>query len=103
VDGLLLDQVKRLAAAAQAAGVDGVVCSAQEIEALRVQCGPSFKLVVPGIRPRWAAADDQKRILTPGEAMAKGADVLVIGRPITAAADPAAAARRILGELKDAA
>ena len=101
VDTPLLEQVKRLAAAAQAAGVDGVVCSAREIEALRLQCGPSFKLVVPGIRPRWAAVDDQKRILTPAEALANGADVLVIGRPITAAADPAAAARRILGELGD--
>ena len=97
-DGLL-DQVKRLAALAQTAGVDGIVCSAHEVEALRAECGPAMKLVIPGIRPRWAAAGDQKRVLAPAEAIAKGADVLVIGRPITGAADPAEAARRILGEV----
>ena len=99
VPGTLLDQVKRLAGLAQAAGVDGVVCSPHEVEALRAQCGPQFQLVIPGIRPAWAAANDQKRVLTPAEAMAKGADWLVIGRPITADADPAAAATRIVAEL----
>lgn len=103
VEGAMMDQVKRLAALAQAAGVDGVVCSPHEVEELRRQCGPDFKLVIPGIRPAWAAANDQKRVLTPAEAVAKGADWLVIGRPITASADPADAARRILGELEDAA
>lgn len=103
VDGSVMDQVKRLAALAQSAGVDGVVCSPQEVEALRCQCGPDFKLVIPGIRPVWAAANDQKRVLTPVEALAKGADWLVIGRPITAAADPADAARRIIDELENAA
>jgi orotidine-5'-phosphate decarboxylase len=99
VAGELLDQVKRLAALAQASGLDGVVCSAHEVAALRTQCGPGFTLVVPGIRPAWAGRDDQKRVLTPAEARARGADLLVIGRPITAAPDPARAARRILTEL----
>ena len=92
-------QVLRLAQLAKRSGLDGVVCSAREAEALRAALGDDFKLVVPGIRPQWAAADDQKRIVTPAEAVAKGADYLVIGRPITAAADPADAARRIAAEL----
>ena len=65
-------------------------------------CGEEFKLVVPGIRPTWARSDDQKRVLTPGEAVARGADYLVIGRPISRAADPAAAARRISAEIAEA-
>jgi orotidine-5'-phosphate decarboxylase len=93
------DQAARLAAVAQAAGVDGVVCSAHEIARLRKQCGPDFKLVVPGIRPVWAAAGDQKRVMTPAEAVALGADHLVIGRPITQAADPVEALARIRAEL----
>jgi orotidine-5'-phosphate decarboxylase len=101
VGGALLDQVKRLAAMAQESGVDGVVCSPQEVDVLRAQCGPRFQLMIPGIRPAWAAANDQKRVLTPAEAMAKGADWLVIGRPITAALDPADAARRIQSELSE--
>ena len=92
-------QVLRLAGLAKRSGLDGVVCSAREAEALRAALGDDFKLVVPGIRPQWAAADDQKRIVTPAEAVAKGADYLVIGRPITAADDPADAARRIAAEL----
>ena len=97
------DQVRRLAALTQKSGLDGVVCSGREIETLRAQCGPDFKLVVPGIRPRWASADDQKRVLTPADAVSRGADYLVIGRPITAAADPAEAAGRIRDELAEAA
>ena len=93
------DQVLHLAELAQASGLDGVVCSAHEIEMLRSVCGKEFKLVVPGIRPAWAKRDDQKRIVTPGEAVARGADYLVIGRPINGAADPAAAARRISAEI----
>ncbi len=97
--GPVLEQVKRLAALAQESGADGIVCSPLEVDAVRRQCGPAFKLVIPGIRPAWSEAGDQKRVLTPAEARAKGADVLVIGRPITAAADPAEAAGRIKAEL----
>lgn len=97
--GPVLDQVKRLAALAQENGAAGIVCSPLEVDAVRAQCGPDFKLVIPGIRPAWSETGDQKRFLTPAEARAKGADVLVIGRPITGAADPADAARRIAQEL----
>ncbi len=93
------EQVLRLARLAQDCGLDGVVCGPREIAALRQACGPGFTLVVPGIRPDWAAADDQKRITTPREALEAGADYLVIGRPITGAEDPAAAARRVAAEL----
>lgn len=96
-------QVERLARLAQDSGLDGVVCSPREIARLRGACGPDFLLVVPGIRPTWSAAGDQKRIMTPAEAVAAGADHIVIGRPITAAEDPLAAARRIVAELEDAA
>jgi orotidine-5'-phosphate decarboxylase len=97
-----LDQVRRLAGLAQRQGCDGVVCSAREISALKRDCGPDFKLVVPGIRPADSDIADQKRIMTPREASALGADFLVIGRPITGAADSAAAARRIRGEVSAA-
>ena len=93
------EQVLRLARLTQDCGLDGVVCSPREIAALRRACGPDFLLVVPGIRPLWAASGDQKRVMTPREAVAAGADHLVIGRPITAAEDPLAAAQRIAGEL----
>ncbi len=89
------DQVCRLARLAQEAGLDGVICSPHEIEVLRRECGKDFLLVVPGIRPDGAQAGDQKRVLTPKEALLRGADYLVIGRPITAAANPADAARTI--------
>jgi orotidine-5'-phosphate decarboxylase len=92
-------QVARLAELAQGNGLDGVICSPHEVEALRAQCGADFRLVVPGIRPAGAERGDQKRVMTPPEAMALGADYLVIGRPITAAADPAAAARAIRDSL----
>ncbi len=93
------DQVKRLALLAKESGVDGVVCSPAEVALIREACGPDFILMVPGIRPSWAAANDQKRVMTPAEALAAGADHLVIGRPITGDADPEAAARRIVSEL----
>ncbi len=92
-------QVLRLGKLAKDCGLDGVVCSAWEAEALRTQMGDGFKLVVPGIRPDWAAANDQKRVVTPSEAVGLGADYLVIGRPITGAADPAISAKRIADEL----
>lgn len=92
-------QVQRLANLAKDSGIDGVVCSALEAETLRADLGDDFKLVVPGIRPEWAAANDQKRIVTPSQAVALGADYLVIGRSITGADDPAIAARRIADEL----
>jgi orotidine-5'-phosphate decarboxylase len=92
-------QVERLAALAQACGLDGVVCSPHEIASLRALCGPDFKLIVPAIRPSWAAAGDQKRIMTPAEAVSIGADYIVIGRPITSAEDPAEAADKISTEL----
>lgn len=97
--GPVADQVLRLARLAQECGLDGVVCSPREISELRTLCGPDFKLIVPGIRPAWAAAGDQKRIMTPREALSAGADVLVIGRPITASDDPRAAAERIAAEI----
>lgn len=82
---------RRLALLAQAAGVDGVVCSAEEAALLRAACGTGFRLVTPGIRPAGSAGDDQARVVTPEAAIARGADYLVIGRPITRAADPLAA------------
>ena len=103
VAGPVVDQVRRLADLAEAGGLDGVVCSPAEIAALRADRGDDFTLVVPGIRPAGTAAGDQKRVLTPAEAVAAGADVLVIGRPITRAADPAGAARDIAASLDGAA
>ncbi len=97
--GPIPDQVVRLARLTQDSGLDGVVCSPAEIEIIRAACGPDFKLIVPGIRPEWAATGDQKRFTTPRQARDLGADVLVIGRPITAADNPAAAAARIAEEL----
>ncbi|MDE1172175.1 MAG: orotidine-5'-phosphate decarboxylase [Parvibaculaceae bacterium] len=95
VQGSTGEQVLRLAELAEKAGLDGVVCSAHEIGALRRERSPGFKLIVPGIRPAGAAIGDQKRVMSPADALALGADVLVIGRPITEAADPRAAAEAI--------
>jgi orotidine-5'-phosphate decarboxylase len=92
-------QVLRLAGLAKAAGMDGVVCSPQEIEVLRKEYGRDLVIVTPGIRPVWAAAQDQKRIMTPAEAVAKGADFLVIGRPVTGAPSPNEAFLKIVEEL----
>ena len=92
----LSDQVTRMAKLTQDSGLDGVVCSALEIEQIRTLCGPSFELMVPGIRPAGAQTQDQKRVMTPEQALSAGATHLVIGRPITGAADPAAAAQDIL-------
>lgn len=95
------EQVMRLAKLARDAGMDGVICSPHEIIALREALGPDFILMVPGIRPKGAALGDQKRVMTPGDAVAAGANHLVIGRPITASDDPAAAARAIADELAE--
>lgn len=92
------EQVLRLAGLAEQAGLDGLVCSAQEAQALKQQW-PAGRLVTPGIRPAGTASDDQKRILTPAQAMQAGSDYLVIGRPVTRADDPAAAVRDILASL----
>ncbi|WP_207482117.1 orotidine-5'-phosphate decarboxylase [Arenibaculum pallidiluteum] len=97
--GPVLEQVLRLAETAQRSGIDGVVCSPAEVTALRARCGAGLTLMVPGIRPAGTAVGDQKRVMTPAEAVAAGADFLVIGRPITQAGDPAAAARGIAAEL----
>ena len=91
-----------LAKLAQAAGLDGVVCSSLDIEAVKAATAPDFLTVVPGIRPAGADVADQKRIATPGSATASGADVLVIGRPITQASAPAEAASAILQEVEAA-
>ncbi|MEQ8964585.1 MAG: orotidine-5'-phosphate decarboxylase [Azospirillaceae bacterium] len=98
-DEPVAQQVDRLAHLALDAGLDGLVCAATEIAHLRRRFGREPTLMVPGIRPAWSGADDQKRVTTPAEAMAAGADFLVIGRPITRATDPADAARRVREEL----
>ena len=93
------DQVLRLAALAQGCGLDGVICAPQEIAPLRGRFGDGLSLVVPGIRPAGSGQGDQKRTLGPGAAIAAGADWLVVGRPITAASDPRAAAAAIAAEI----
>ncbi|MCG4262335.1 orotidine-5'-phosphate decarboxylase [Acetobacter senegalensis] len=92
-------QVLRLGKLAMQAGIDGLVCSAHEIAPLRDALGDAPLLVTPGIRPAGSQAGDQKRVMTPGEARQAGADWIVVGRPITQAADPAAAAAAIAAEL----
>ncbi|UTW58923.1 orotidine-5'-phosphate decarboxylase [Kordiimonas sp. SCSIO 12603] len=95
VEDVVADQVARLAALGAENGLDGMVCSPREISLARAATNPDFKLVVPGIRPAGSAAGDQKRVMTPFDAVEAGADVLVIGRPITQADDPRAAAEAI--------
>jgi orotidine-5'-phosphate decarboxylase len=97
--GPAADQVLRLARMAKDNGADGVVCSPAEVAMLRREIGPHFDLVVPGIRPAGADNQDQKRVMTPADAIAAGATALVIGRPITGASDPGEAARVIAGSL----
>jgi orotidine-5'-phosphate decarboxylase len=96
------EQVLRLARLAQASGIDGMVCSPEEVAALRKETGPNTLLVIPGIRPTGSAIEDQKRIATPAQAITHGASMLVVGRPITRAHDPAEAAQAILKEIEHA-
>ena len=96
------EQVMRLAQLTSDAGLDGVVCSAREVKALRDNLGKEFKLVTPGIRPGGSNNDDQKRVMTPEQAINAGSDYLVIGRPITQAADPVQALKDISEEISAA-
>jgi len=100
ISGKIDEQVLRLAKLGVEHGVDGIVASAHEIKPLRAEFGDKIKIVVPGIRPTWTAAGDQKRFMTPREAIEAGADYLVIGRPITAHKNPREALEKILQELK---
>lgn len=95
------NHVIKFAKLAQSAGVDGVVASPQEAALIREACGPDFLIITPGIRPASSAVNDQRRIATPVDALRAGANRLVIGRPITAASDPAAAARQIVMEIRN--
>lgn len=95
----LPEYILQMALLAQETGLEGAVCSPQEVAQLRQNCGDDFLLVCPGVRPSWANAGDQKRSLTPAQAIKAGADYLVIGRPITAATDPELAWKRICDEL----
>ena len=95
----ITEQVAWLTALTAKNGLDGVVCSAQEAAAVKAAHGSAFLTVTPGIRPAWAAHDDQARIMTPAQARANGSDYLVIGRPVNRADDPAAALARICAEL----
>lgn len=95
------DHVLELAQLAKDSGVDGVVASPREASSIRKMAGNDFLIVTPGIRPSFAQTDDQKRIATPSEAFKDGSSMLVIGRPITQAIDPCAAARLILKEIKE--
>jgi len=102
IDRPVTEMVPRLAKLAKDAGMDGVVASPREVGLIRDACGENFAIVTPGVRPSFASQDDQKRVMTPGDALRAGADYLVIGRPISAAADPAVAARMILEEMQAA-
>ena len=97
--GTPYENVLRLAALAKKSGMDGVVCSPQEVEDVRQAQGAGFCLVTPGIRPQGAQLNDQRRVMTPADALRNGADYLVIGRPITAAEDPLSALLEIQAEI----
>ena len=99
IDLPLPEMVVKLAKLAKSAGIDGVVASPLEVALIREACGDEFLIVTPGVRPSFAAVNDQKRIMTPAEAVRAGADYLVIGRPIAAASDPVAACEAIIDEI----
>lgn len=100
VPGTISDQVVNLARVCQASGITGLVASPEEIKAIRAAVGVDMVLVTPGVRPKWADTNDQSRVMTPGDAIAHGADYLVIGRPITAAPNRIDAAKRIIEEIE---
>jgi orotidine-5'-phosphate decarboxylase len=100
ISGTVEEQALRLAELGHKAGVGGLIASPHELEALRAQVGRGIKIITPGVRPAWAAANDQKRVMTPREALMKGADYLVIGRPVTAHDDPREALQKIFSELE---
>lgn len=95
------EQAARLAHIGATAGIGGLIASPHEVRALRVQLGNAITIITPGVRPAWSGADDQKRFTTPREAIENGADFLVIGRPVTAHADPLEAVRKIISEIAD--
>jgi len=99
IDRPVEEMVVRLASLAKRAGIDGVVASPREVPLIREACGPDFLIVTPGVRPSFASTDDQKRVMTPAEAVAAGSDYLVIGRPISSAADPLQAVETIVDEI----
>jgi len=99
IEGDVAERVISLAKLARNAGLDGVVASGQEARGIKEKIGKDFVVVTPGVRPLWAAAGDQKRVLTPAAAIGEGADYIVVGRPIIQAEDPARAARRIMEEI----
>jgi orotidine-5'-phosphate decarboxylase len=99
VRGTVVDQALRLATLAITSGCDGIVTSAHEVRELRSELGDDFAIVTPGVRPAGSERGDQVRVVTPAEAIEAGATHIVVGRPITAAADPAAAAKRILQQI----
>jgi orotidine-5'-phosphate decarboxylase len=102
MSGPIESRAVALARLAEKAGMDGAVCSAHEARAIRRACGPEFVILIPGVRPRSGAANDQSRIATPAEAVRAGADYLVVGRPITAAPNPKSAVSDIVAEMNSA-
>jgi orotidine-5'-phosphate decarboxylase len=102
VDGRVADQVVRLALLTKEAGMDGVVASPHEVADIRSACGRRFVIVTPGIRPRDAGRNDQQRVMTPADAIQASVDYIVVGRPILAAKEPVAAARKIIAEMQNA-
>lgn len=100
--GTVEDKVLEFAKSAKRAGLGGVVASAKEAKAIRAEIGEDFVIVTPGVRPEWAAKGDQKRVLTPKQALREGADYIVVGRPIIKADDPLEAAKRIIDEMEEA-
>ena len=97
----LEDMVMNLAVLTKDSNLHGIVCSAQEAREIKEKCGKDFLTICPGVRPEWAVSDDQKRVMTPGEAVKNGADYLVIGRPVTKAENPRKAAEMILEEIEN--